>query len=54
MSKENTPTAFPGLAGIGLIVTGAAGIIHAFLTGESLSLVAAAISFGIVFYICFR
>ena len=38
MSKEIRPTALPGLAGIGLITTGIAGIIHAFLSGGSLSL----------------
>ena len=54
MSKEIRPTALPGLAGIGLITTGIAGIIHAFLSGESLSLVASGISFGIVFYVCFK
>jgi hypothetical protein len=54
MSKEIRPTALPGLAGIGLITTGIAGIIHAFLSGGSLSLVASGISFGIVFYVCFK
>jgi hypothetical protein len=54
MNNENRQTALPGLAGIGLIATGVAGIIHAFVSGESLSLVASGISFGIVFYVCFR
>jgi len=52
--NEKRMTALPGLAGIGLILTGIAGLISAFLGGGGLSLLASAIAFGIVFYVCFK
>lgn len=52
--NEKRSTALPGLAGIGLIITGIAGIIIAFGGGGGLSLLASALSFGIVFYVCFK
>ena len=47
-------TALPGLAGLGLILTGIAGIILAFAGGGGLSLLASGFAFGIVFYVCFK
>ena len=52
--NEKRLTALPGLAGIGLILTGIAGIIFAFFGGGGLCLLASAIAFGIVFYVCFK
>ncbi len=52
--KEKRITALPGLAGIGLILTGIAGLISAFNGGGGLSLLASAFAFGIVFYVCFK
>lgn len=54
LPPNKAPTsAMPGLAAIGLIVTGIAAIGHAFLTGSPLSLFAAAVSFGLIFIISF-
>ncbi len=44
----------PGLAALGLLVTGVAGIAHAFLGGDGLSLLASAVAFGIVFFVSFK
>lgn len=44
----------PGLAALGLMVTGVIGLLHALLTGQGLGLVASAIAFGIVFYVSVR
>ena len=52
--KEKRITALPGLAGIGLILTGIAGLISAFIGGGGLSLLASAFAFGTVFYVCFK
>ena len=52
--KEKRITALPGLAGIGLILTGIFGLISAFRGGGGLSLLASAFAFGIVFYVCFK
>ena len=52
--KEKRMTALPGLAGIGLILTGIAGFISAFIGGGGLSLLASAFAFGIIFYVCFK
>jgi hypothetical protein len=52
--NEKRSTALPGFAGIGLILTGTAGIISAFLGGGGLCLLASAFAFGIVFYVCFK
>ncbi|HUS73845.1 MAG TPA: hypothetical protein VMY06_12345 [Sedimentisphaerales bacterium] len=51
---ERRMTALPGMAGIGLILTGIVGLITAFFGGGGLSLLASAIAFGIVFYVCFK
>jgi len=48
--KEKRITALPGLAGIGLILTGIAGLISAFIGGGGLSLLASAFAFG--FLLC--
>jgi hypothetical protein len=53
-NEEKRSTALPGFAGIGLILTGIAGIILAFLGGGGLCLLASAFAFGIVFYVCFK
>jgi len=47
-------TSLPGLAGIGLILTGIAGLIGAFSGGGGLSLLASAFAFGTLFYVCFK
>jgi hypothetical protein len=52
--NEKRSTALPGLAGLGLILTGIAGIILAFAGGGGLSLLASAVAFGIVFHVCFK
>ena len=52
--KEKRSTALPGLAGLGLILTGIAGLITAFSGGGGLCLLASAFAFGIVFYVCFK
>ncbi len=52
--KEKRSTMLPGLAGIGLILTGIAGLISAFLGGGGLSLLASTFAFGTVFYVCFK
>lgn len=44
----------PGLAAIGLVVTGCAGLVHTLLTGSALGLFAAAIAFGIILVVSFR
>ncbi|MCF7673785.1 MAG: hypothetical protein K9N23_04725 [Akkermansiaceae bacterium] len=56
MDTQNTPktSAIPGLAIIGLILTGIAGIVHAFLSGAAVSLLAAALAFGTLLYVSFR
>jgi hypothetical protein len=57
MNEPNVPrpklSALPGLAAIGLMGTGVASLIHAFLSGSPLGLFAAAISFGVVFVMAF-
>jgi hypothetical protein len=52
--NERRMTALPGMAGIGLILTGIAGLITAFGGGGGLCLLASAIAFGTVFYVCFK
>ncbi len=53
-NEEKRSTALPGFAGLGLILTGIAGLIGAFSGGGGLSLLASAFAFGIVFYVCFK
>ena len=47
------PSTLPGIAAFGLLVTGVAGIHHAYETGSGLGLLAAAISFGCIFVAAF-
>ncbi len=58
MSEQNDKgrrlSAVPGLAALGLLVTGIAGLVHAFQGGDGLSLLASALAFGIVFYVSFK
>ena len=51
--KERRLPVAPGLAALGLLVTGFAGLAHAFLEGDGLSLLASALAFGILFYVSF-
>jgi hypothetical protein len=53
--KQQKPktTSLPGFAAIGLIITGLAGIHHAYDTGSGLGLIASAISFGCVLVVAF-
>jgi hypothetical protein len=46
-------TTLPGLAAIGLLITGVAGIHHAYDTGSGVGLIASAISFGCIFIAMF-
>ena len=43
----------PGLAAIGLVITGCAGIHHTYYTGSGVGLIASAISFGVILVISF-
>ena len=53
--KQEKPktTALPGLAAIGLVITGVAGIHHAYDTGSGVGLIASAISFGCILVVAF-
>jgi len=51
--KASKISALPGLAAIGLLVTGVAGIHHAYASGSGVGLIAAAISFGVVLVVAF-
>jgi hypothetical protein len=51
MKNENKGTTAPGIAAFGLLVTGFAGIAHAFEFGTPLSLIASALSFGAMLYL---
>lgn len=46
-------SAIPGIAAIGLIVTGIAGIFHAFGSGSVLGLFVSAVSFGLIYFVSF-
>jgi hypothetical protein len=50
---KSKPSTLPGIAALGLLVTGVAGIHHAYATGSGLGLLAAAISFGCIFVAAF-
>jgi hypothetical protein len=52
--KPPSTSAIPGLAIFGLLATGVAGCVHAFVFGSALGLIAAAIAFGILFFVSFR
>ena len=54
IGKGRGLSAIPGLAALGLLVTGIAGLVHAFLGGDGLSLLASAVAFGIVFFVSFK
>lgn len=58
MNAPNPPpsrsSAMPGLAGLGLVTTGLAGLVHTLLTGSVLGLFAAVLAFGVVFVVSFR
>ncbi len=54
IDKGRGLSAIPGLAALGLLMTGVAGIAHAFLGGDGLSLLASAVAFGIVFFVSFK
>jgi hypothetical protein len=47
------PSALPGLAAIGLIITGIAGIHLAYDTSSPLGLIASALSFGCIVVVMF-
>ncbi len=53
-NKTPKPSAIPGLAIIGLLITGILGCLHAFIFASGLGLVAAAIAFGFLFFVSFR
>ncbi len=46
-------SALPGLAAVGLVITGIAGIHHAYATGSGIGLIASAISFGCILVVMF-
>ncbi len=55
IDKGRRLSAIPGLAALGLLLTGIAGLVHAFQDGgDGLSLLASAAAFGIVFYVSFK
>jgi hypothetical protein len=47
------PTTLPALAAVGLMITGVAGIHHAYATGSGVGLIASAISFGCILVVMF-
>jgi hypothetical protein len=52
--KSPPVTTLLGLAFIGLMITGALGCVHAFQSGSGLGLIAAALSFGVIFVTLFK
>ena len=58
MNAPNPPpsrsSAMPGLAALGLVTTGLAGLVHTLLTGSVLGLFAATLAFGVIFVVSFR
>ena len=50
---RSKPSTLPGIAALGLLVTGVAGIHHAYETGSGLGLLASAVSFGCIFLAAF-
>ena len=56
MTPQKPPniSAIPGLAIIGLLITGVIGCVHAFLFASGIGLIAAAIAFGALFFVSFR
>jgi hypothetical protein len=53
-TNKSTTTAIPGLAILCLFATGVAGVIHAFLTENGMSIVGAALAFGVIAYVSFK
>ena len=53
-NKSPKPSAIPGLAIIGLLITGILGCVHAFIFASGLGLIAAALAFGFLFYVSFK
>lgn len=51
MSQKDTGPVLLAIAAIGLITTGIASLVHAFYFGGGLGLLAAAITFGMMFYV---
>ena len=47
-------SAVPGLAIIGLFLTGLAGLVHAFYTDSPIGLLAAVLAFGVPLVVAFR
>lgn len=47
-------SAIPGLAIFGLLTTGVAGCVHAFVFESALGLIASAIAFGVLLFVSFR
>ncbi|MDB4406017.1 hypothetical protein N9191_01815 [bacterium] len=52
-NNKESVTSLPGLALLGLLLTGVIGIWHTFDSGGALGLIAAAISFGVVAVVSF-
>lgn len=52
-SKKQTVSTIPGFAIFACLVTGVAGLVHAFVSGNGLGIVGAAIAFGVVAYVSF-
>ena len=53
-NKSPKPSAIPGLAIIGLLITGILGCVHAFIFASGLGLIAAALAFGFLFFVSFK
>jgi len=51
--QKESITSLPGIALIGLVVTGFSGIFHTFDSGSAVGLIASAISFGVLAVVSF-
>ena len=51
--KPTRPSALPGIAAMGLVLTGLISLYHSFHTDSPIGLLAAALSFGIIFVVSF-
>ena len=51
--KPAKPSALPGIAALGLILTGALSLYHSFHTDSPVGLLAAALAFGVIFVVSF-
>jgi hypothetical protein len=56
MNRKDNPriSAIPGLAIIGLLITGIGGWVHQIMYPGGIGLIAAAIAFGTLLYVSFR